>query len=154
MIYKDLKSGICVIMTEQVIRSIYMHCKASPTKETGGILIGYYAQNLKDAYITEATPKPSDSIYGLTWFNRGITGLKEILIKRWSKGHYYLGEWHFHPGRNSIPSYTDTCQMRSISKNTNYKCPEPILVIVSLSDSGFTLSLYVLLDGYMEVLLA
>ena len=41
-----------------------------------------------------------------------------------------MGEWHYHPGAAPTPSLHDVAEMKKISKNKAYNCPEPILIIV------------------------
>jgi hypothetical protein len=47
------------------------------------------------------------------------------------KDGYYLGEWHFHPFGEPSPSDTASSQMREIARSPQYRCPEPILLIIS-----------------------
>lgn len=105
-------------------------CNKAGTRETGGILIGQYSNDKSTALITEVSSRPKDSISSSATFQRGAFGLKELLAARWTEGLYYIGEWHFHPGGSPEPSRPDTYAMRSIAANSNYSCPEPILLIV------------------------
>ena len=49
---------------------------------------------------------------------------------RLEQRRYYLGEWHFHPFSNPSPSSTDEKQMKIISEDKSYSCPEPIFFII------------------------
>lgn len=112
--------------------NILQTCEKSVNKETGGILIGYYTDDLTTAVVTEATPPPKDSRSDYTRFYRGMDGLKRLLIRRWKEPRrcYYLGEWHYHPVKNVEPSPNDINQMVKISREENYKCREPIMLVV------------------------
>lgn len=107
-------------------------CRDVGSVETGGILVGRYSLDLKLAIVREATPPPSDSRRGRTWFNRGVAGLREMLAQRWRAKDrtHYLGEWHFHPVPSVVPSADDFLQMVQIAHNSEYQCREPLLVIV------------------------
>lgn len=112
---------------------IELECSEANTRETGGILIGYYSEDRTTAIVTEATSAPRDSLRGNTWFQRGVAGLKTLLAYRWKNTNrrtYYIGEWHFHPTTEIVPSDDDFKQMHDISTSTNYHCSEPIMLIV------------------------
>ncbi len=116
-------------------------------EETGGILIGRYEGDGNTAVVTVASTRSTDSSSGRAWFQRGVVGLKELLRTRWTRGEYYLGEWHSHPGGSPDPSGPDLREMRAVSRDVSYRCPRPILIIAGIS-SGFavTLSASVLAD--------
>jgi integrative and conjugative element protein (TIGR02256 family) len=99
-------------------------------KETGGVLCGYYTEDNISAIITDFLEPTKDSIFGRASFVRGVSGLKEILDKKWKKGEYYLGDWHLHPYSAPIASGQDVSQLIRNSKDSSLKCPETIMVIV------------------------
>lgn len=112
--------------------------------ETGGIVVGNYSQSHEVALIRDVSGPPRDSKSGATWVHRGVRGLQAWLHRLWSKNHYYLGEWHFHPGGRPIPSDTDRRQIKQISESADYQCPEPVLIIVGGSAYGsWELAVYV-----------
>ncbi|UJS16659.1 MAG: Mov34/MPN/PAD-1 family protein [Candidatus Jettenia sp.] len=121
-----------IILTSKAWKNILCNCEKAVNKEIGGILIGYYTDDLITAIVKEATPPPKDSRSGYIWFYRGTAGLKRLLILRWKeiKRCYYLGEWHYHPEKNIKPSSDDINQMVRISREENYNCQEPILLII------------------------
>lgn len=127
-----------VVITDKMVNDIFEKCKCSYPNETGGILIGQYSNELKLAHITIVTGAPRDSKMGKRWFHRGTSKLQRILDEAWDEqGDYYLGEWHYHPDGAPEPSFYDIKEMKKISNNKNYNCPEPILIIaghVSFSD--------------------
>lgn len=116
----------------ETLHNISEACRQSATKETGGILVGHYNDDLNCAVVTGQSGRPVDSRSGRNWFSRGTAGLQKWLDELWGKGErrYYLGEWHYHPGAQPEPSATDRNQMKRIAKDASYKCPEPILLIV------------------------
>ena len=119
-------------------------CKTAKDRETGGILIGNYSPDLHTASITQATCPPRDSTGVRFWFSRGISGVAKLLRQLWHQEHYYLGEWHFHPGASSLASSTDDATMIEIAKSPSYQCSKPILIIVGQSASSkFEMSCYV-----------
>lgn len=121
-----------VILPGEVEHKIRGLCAIARGRETGGILVGKYTPNRATAILTAATPPPRDSKAGRTWFHRGVAGLQRFLAKLWSKPsrEYYIGEWHHHPADIVAPSTDDVRQMKRISEDENYHCPEPVLIIV------------------------
>lgn len=119
-------------ISASVIRAVDRICRDAGDIETGGILVGRYDEEGTVAHVVEATPPPRDSQRGRTWFARGVLGLRELLARRWAARErvHYIGEWHFHPSDVVVPSAVDLSQMRRIAVADEYRCPEPILVIV------------------------
>jgi hypothetical protein len=115
-----------------VLDSLDRYCRDAGSVETGGIMIGRYSDDLALAIVREATPQPTDSKSGRSWFVRGMTGLREMLGTRWraKERTFYIGEWHFHPASYVEPSGEDFAQMIEISRAREYDCKDPLLVIL------------------------
>jgi len=118
-----------IVLMPGAWKGIVYFCEKNRHRETGGILIGYYTDDLITAVITEISYPPRDSKSGYAWFYRGIAGLKQLLIQRWKEPIpcYYLGEWHYHPTKDVEPSMNDIDQMIKISSDENYNCREPVV---------------------------
>jgi integrative and conjugative element protein (TIGR02256 family) len=121
-----------LLIQRQAWNQIERLCAAADEEETGGILSGRYTAERTTAVVSEATTPPADSQRGRCAFVRGVAGLQGLLRERWSTPErtYYVGEWHYHPAAAVEPSSTDIEQMVRIAKAGNYRCPEPIMVIV------------------------
>lgn len=145
LLYVNEEASFGLEIHEEQISTIYKMCKDSYPNETGGILIGKYSSDLKRARVTIVTGAPTDSKSGRTWFHRGTNGLQQLLDDVWeTQGAFYLGEWHSHPGGAPTPSIHDIIEMKRISKNKAYNCPEPILIIAgSTSSDDWNLGAYV-----------
>jgi hypothetical protein len=107
-----------VVVGDHVRRQLDRLCTQAGPLETGGILIGHYSHDLLFATVTEATPAPRDSRCGPSWFNRGFAELRETLDVRWQANPrtHYLGEWHYHPVPDVVPSSVDFAQMAEVSR--------------------------------------
>lgn len=128
-----------VELRASVLGALNRYCRDAGSLETGGILIGRYSNDLAVAIVREATPPPTDSKRGCSWFVRGVSGLREMLGNRWQSRErtFYIGEWHFHPVNYIEPSGDDFAQMLEISKTREYTCKEPLLLILGGSqDEG------------------
>jgi proteasome lid subunit RPN8/RPN11 len=119
-----------VWLSSAAVASILATCEQAGRRETGGILIGRYDAEGWMAEVLEATPKPRGSRSGWWWFTRSNRGLAKLLAERWAEGLHYLGEWHYHPGGSANPSDTDVNTMLRIAEDGDYRCAQPILVIL------------------------
>jgi len=132
----------CEYMLEislDALRFLEIECTKADGREIGGILIGYYSEDHSTAIITEASSPPKDSTFGYNWFRRGIAGLRSLLACRWQNAGrrtYYVGEWHYHPTVQVMPSGDDFRQMREISCSSNYQSKEPIMLIIGQKHKG------------------
>lgn len=130
-IYLNNDYDINIEIRENIIKRIYEACKLSYPRETGGVLFGYYLET-NYAIITDMWEEKKIENKSRRKFIRGTNGLKDFSDKLWDeKKRYYLGEWHYHPESNCIASSTDKNTIINISKNRIYKCPQPIMLIVS-----------------------
>jgi hypothetical protein len=76
-----------------------------------------------------------------------------MLRNRWSRGEYYVGEWHSHPGGTPDPSSNDLREMQAISREVSYRCPKPIMIIAgTLAGPSVTLSVSVLENDRLIIL--
>ena len=136
--------------------SIDRYCTDAGSSETGGILVGHYSEDLSLAIVLEATPPPTDSRRGHTWFVRGVGGLRDMLSKRWraKERTYYVGEWHFHPAFEPKPSEVDFSSARAIANDQALHCPEPILLIIGgTKKTGYEMRAFVVtkVHGHIEL---
>jgi integrative and conjugative element protein (TIGR02256 family) len=128
--------SVAVVVTAAMRAVLLKYCTQAARKETGGIIIGHYTPLGDQAVITEVTGPPRDSQAGDSWFVRGLQGLQRRIDRAWRRRDYYLGEWHFHPFAQPVPSQRDRAQVLSFSKNAAYRCPEPILIVVGGDPRG------------------
>ncbi len=127
-----------------VLKYIAKHLKYSDC-ETGGMICGYYTEDLSQAVITEFCEPPRDSILKKSSFIRGILGAKKYFIEKWEKGQYYLGDWHLHPYSQPTASDQDLQQLRINAKDKQLQCPEPIMVIIGGSNND-EINVYIYLE--------
>lgn len=124
-------------LAQDVLDDIRRLCTATNGRETGGILIGRYSEDLRCAEVTEASGPPSDSTCARSWLVRGVRGLVDRLRSCWRLRHeYYVGEWHYHPSGSLAESSTDSSTMARVSQSKHVDCPEPVGLIVAVRDDG------------------
>lgn len=126
----DGQFDLCV--SARAIDRMLQQCRRAHPRETGSILVGHYPPSLACAVVTATLPAPRDSRAGPRWFERGVRGLQARLDALWhaQRRAYYLGEWHYHPSAVPRPSATDNAQMRRIADDPDYRCPEPLLLLI------------------------
>lgn len=131
-VFEDTTQMFRVMLSDEVVKHMFLLCGANRAQETGGILIGSYSRDCTTAQIIEATDPPADSKFGRDWFRRGIDGLKELLAARWNSQPrtHYVGEWHCHTANVPWPSPQDKRQMREVAFDRRYDCAQPLLIIV------------------------
>ncbi|WP_437999684.1 Mov34/MPN/PAD-1 family protein [Sorangium sp. So ce185] len=129
---QTVDGSYAVLLQAPVLRDLDRFCSEAGASETGGILIGRYSDDLAVAVVREATPPPADSRRGRSWFVRGVSGLRDMLGRRWraKERTYYVGEWHFHPVQTVEPSTEDFAQMLEIARGREYDCKAPLLLIL------------------------
>jgi integrative and conjugative element protein (TIGR02256 family) len=143
--------SVAIVLTRAIRESLMGYCVNAGQHETGGILVGHYTPLGDQAVITQVSGAPPDSKAGRSWFVRGFAGLQQLINVAWRRRNYYLGEWHFHPFAAPDPSDRDRQQILEFSRDRNYRCPEPILVVVGGDPAiGGELSVGVVLKGRLE----
>ena len=127
-----------VTISASALRSLYRTAAASRNRETGGILLGVYSDDLAQAVVLEATPPPADSRSTRYTFVRGTQGLRELLFARWhdEQRTYYLGEWHTHTAGEPRPSDQDRQALHGVARDPLYRCRTPLLLIAAPAVGG------------------
>ncbi len=132
---RDRKFGLS--LKESLLLEGLKKCVDSASRETGGILVGYYTPAHDCAVVTGLSGPPEDSIHGPRLFKRGTKGIQCWIFRLWrEQRHFYLGEWHCHPGGAPVPSPDDSEQMHRLRNDRKLKCPEPILLIIGGNPKG------------------
>ena len=119
-----------LILRKHALKIILDECTKSGKSETGGVMVGYYSDELDQAIVTEVSKKPDDSKSSGFTFVRGAKGLLNFFKNIWPYRRYYLGEWHFHPFAKPNPSGDDFEAIKEIKVNPNYDCKIPLLLIL------------------------
>jgi len=132
-------------LPEKCVRIVLQECRLARGRESGGILLGYYTDQLDCAVVTRVTGPGRGSRAGGTWFERGVAGLQAVVTRLWRSGRgYYLGEWHFHPDASADPSPDDLQTLRRIACDRGSQCRHPALLILGGDPAtSWTASAYV-----------
>ena len=102
--------------------------------ETGGVILGYIDQKLKNIYVVDMLSAPPDSEANRTGFTRGVTNLKTDLeeARRRTAGILdYIGEWHSHPEfTTAYPSAIDRLLIKQLAEALALDGQLALMVIV------------------------
>ena len=135
-----------------ILEKMHKDCSAALPKETGGILVGCYSEDLNWATITNAYgPSRQSTRYRSSFVRFGFDYLP-TLNRLWNKGRYYIGEWHFHPFSSAAPSSIDVNTMVNLSSDKKLHCPEPVLIVVGGANGTWDISVSVFSCGARIVL--
>lgn len=128
--YRSADGQFEVLLRRRPLMAVRFASALAGGKETGGVLIGEYDSN-RVAVVSAVTWASAPSNAGPSWFHRPAADTQERLDREWAmpRRRYYLGEWHLHPAGPPRPSRRDFDQMTEIAADTEYRCPEPILVV-------------------------
>lgn len=122
--------SIAVEIEPRAMRSMLNISERAAGLETGGVLIGRYSPFGDRVIVSRVTGPPRDSQRFRFNFIRGVAGLTRRLEQAWRVGLYYVGEWHLHPKGSPQPSDTDSKQVLAFSRQRDYRCRHPVLVVI------------------------
>ncbi|TAK00609.1 MAG: hypothetical protein EPO36_08165 [Chloroflexota bacterium] len=145
-------ASVAVDIEDQALSAMYRAARRAGRQETGGILVGRYTEFGDRVRVVEATGAPSDSRSFPAAFVRGVVGLTHRLRAAWHRGLYYVGEWHCHPYASPQPSRRDLAQILAFSRDGQYRCPRPVLIIIGGDPQQPAASVHVVLDRGVETM--
>ena len=136
--------GLKIEVRQSFIDELYCLGLKHYPKEFGGLLIGYYSEDLKTCIIESSiVPKKFNS--SRYFFERGKEGLKQKLTEAYNSTPrlIYIGEWHTHPDGVPSPSNADLNAMIEIAKSPDVSIENPILIILGVTKTEMKLGTYV-----------
>jgi len=102
--------------------------------ETGGVILGYIDQKLRNIYVVDVLNAPPDSEADRTGFTRGVKGLESDLdeVRRRTAGIVdYIGEWHSHPAfATAYPSPLDRALIKQLAQTLEIDGQPALMIIV------------------------
>lgn len=137
--------GLALHLADDAMRQMVREVRRHRRSETGGVLIGFYSEDLCCVHVLEATGPGRFSFHAPFAFMRGVKDLQRAVDSAGADGLYYVGEWHSHPGRSASPSAQDIRQMQEISASDGYNCPEPVLIVIGGADPLKYISAHVIM---------
>lgn len=124
--------------------------------ETGGIVMGHLrGDTLLISRLSGPGPR---AVHRPDLFVRDgeyVQAVLDATVAETAGRDDYLGEWHSHPFPQG-PSAQDRASLRRISRNPDYRCPRPVLLLCRRRGSSWQLEAYhwdteILLTHRLEV---
>jgi integrative and conjugative element protein (TIGR02256 family) len=140
--------GLTITIDDELVKLLQECASDYYPNEFGGLLIGEYSEDKKNAFITR-TILPKKFKSSRHKFERETEDLKEELIDYFhlTPSLTYVGEWYSHPDGPSVPSETDLKALENIVRYEEVFIDNPILLIISISKQSFVLGFYVYVNG-------
>jgi integrative and conjugative element protein (TIGR02256 family) len=101
--------------------------------ETGGVLMGYWAQEYTEVVITHVIGPGPDAEHSASGFvpdYRFQEAEIERVYEESRRLSTYLGDWHTHPLASCYPSFKDKRTLRRIASFPDARCAVPLMVIL------------------------
>lgn len=137
-----LSNGWTIIYDNFIHQKLFTIRERYLPNETGGIILGYTDQKLKNIYIVDVCEAPKDSVATPTTFIRGSDGLSDYINQCSDKTAsivHYIGDWHSHPNHVSTkPSGLDKLLLTDLQDKMDDP-DDPILMAIVNSN---TISFY------------
>jgi integrative and conjugative element protein (TIGR02256 family) len=122
-----------VWLTRNVVADLIAEAERALPNETGGVLLGYRAEN--DTRVVMAIVGPGPRAHHARDHFEPDQSYQEMAIARvyaesahmWT----YLGDWHTHPGSDARPSRRDLRTLRHIANAKEARVPQPIMLIAA-----------------------
>jgi integrative and conjugative element protein (TIGR02256 family) len=109
-------------------------------RETGGVLMGYWAQLFTEVVVTHAIGPGPEAIH----YEKGFipdSQYQEAEIARIylqsNRFSTYLGDWHTHPSGSSYLSHRDKRTLQEIASFQDERCPIPIMAVFGGGEEGW-----------------
>ena len=139
-------------ISEKALESMERECRRSPNTETGGILVGYRAdQDASDdskVIITHASGPGPESSASATHFVKDTPYLQSVLELLFQYHQVnYLGVWHKHPGDMSWPSSGDVSSAMQEIEGGTVGLQELVTPIATMNSGRVEIHPHVIRDG-------
>lgn len=138
-----LSNGWKVVYDDFIYLKLFKLREKFLPNETGGVILGYRDQKLKNIYIVDVCEEPKDSISTPTTFIRGSDGLSDYIKQcneRTAKVVHYIGDWHSHPDHASTkPSTLDRVLLTDLQNKIDDPDEPVLMVIVNSETIGFNI---------------
>lgn len=122
-----------LLISEDAIGSLFRAARKAHPYETGGLLIGVYADG--QPWVTQVVELPSAEMGRNRYrISSGATTLAVGAARESDHRLGYLGDWHSHP-QDAPPSPRDLASLRFIS-HAHPRSPNPTLIVVRRVGQG------------------
>lgn len=131
-------------ISELAFRNMVKEANHAYPMETGGVLVGYFAESGEPVVFAATGPGPravhlqSQFMPDHTWQCEQL----EDFFQESSGAWVYLGDWHTHPDSSPKMSRLDQRTLRSIAKYKQAENPQPLMLIGGYSSDDWDWACY------------
>lgn len=119
-------------LARQVLASLTREAERATPKETGGILLGYWADDVP--VITRAVGPGPEALHGRYGFMPDHKYQEKEIARLYEASDRtieYLGDWHTHPGAAADLSPKDEATLKTIAAHRPARVARPLMLILS-----------------------
>lgn len=113
--------------------AIKADAKRAHPRETGGVLLGYWAGNQR-VVVTDAIGAGPQALHDTVRLLPDSTYHQREVKRRYEESGRritYLGDWHTHPVGGLSPSWLDRRTLSRIQRDSRARAPDPLMIITS-----------------------
>lgn len=116
-----------------VLDSMRVQTRRNPDIETGGVLLGEIRNGtLQINFASDPGPKAKKTHNS---FEKDIMYCQQYINEKYEQHGSlaaYIGEWHYHPSTDNMPSGTDLNSLSEIANHQGYLTEDPVMIILSI----------------------
>jgi integrative and conjugative element protein (TIGR02256 family) len=114
------------------LESMKIETRRNPNIETGGVLLGEIRNGtLQINFASDPGPKARMTHIS---FEKDIKYCQQYINEKYEQHGSlaaYIGEWHYHPSKDNLPSGTDLNSLAAIANHQGYLTENPVMIILS-----------------------
>ena len=121
----------CVWISDSGIRAMTQDADGRFPLETGGVLVGYVADDGDVVVHASIGPGPNaqHGRFRFTPDHAWQCGRLDSHFADSTGVNVYVGEWHTHPQGSAVMSLLDRRTLRRIARHAQASCPRPLMLI-------------------------
>lgn len=128
-----------VLVDEAALKSMVAEVARWHPKETGGLLVGYWAKPFGVAVITGVVGPGPGAEHSEADFRPDTDWQAGQIAETYRKSgrtETYMGDWHNHPNTSLRPSKLDRQAANEIAKFEPARVPVPLMLLLKSTDEG------------------
>lgn len=120
-------------VSRSAIEAMFREADHSYPYETGGVLMGYWAERGTDVVVTQVLGPGPCAVHDETSFSPDGQ-FHELEIARIyaesGRSHTYLGDWHTHPASAAYLSRLDKATLKRIAAHAAARASSPVMAVL------------------------
>jgi integrative and conjugative element protein (TIGR02256 family) len=120
-------------ISSRIVDSLIGEADQKYPVETGGVLIGYWADAETAVVTASVGPGPASVHNRYSYLHDHVWEASQIALhyKRSGRSEVYIGDWHTHPDAPSGNlSFADRCSIRRVIKSREARVSHPLMTIL------------------------